>query len=544
MWGRASAFAKATADSQKPWRRRLALRRHLWGRALGLHRCSPKGLPHIGLVTLLLVLLPPSAAHAQDTARDAESCSAWADCQALALEAESRGDFETFHDLAWRTMQTRAAQDPDVMLMLARAQSRSGRPHDALVMLRRITELGVPPAEALTSDAFARVRALRDWPQVQAFIAGTAAPPGAPSTTPRDTGLSPEAGSSRSRGPDRARSPNAPQPSPDSTRSPDAAATIANQPAPRIGGTPAAATPSSAWAPENLMAVGVQGMIPAGLAYDAASGRVLVGNRTGRSVITISERLKTSMDLVRAASAGFHEVLALAIDARRGDLWVASAAPEGSSPGSAPGAALHKLQLVSGRPLETVPIDAGDRPARFCGVAVTPNGMVFALDAAGARLWRLAPGERRPSLVRTLDVQNPAGLALDESGRYAYVSHDNGLARLTLADGSLTAITAAEDVNLAAFEAIVWHNGSLIALQRQGDAAFRLVRLRLNGRGTSIARVDVLDPEVSTCGGPSAATTSGADVYYLAADSMRASGGAASARTENCSLFVRRLRIK
>ena len=47
-----------------------------------------------------------------------------------------------FHDLAWRAVQKGKPNDPDLMLLLARAQSLSGRPGDALVMLGRIVDLG------------------------------------------------------------------------------------------------------------------------------------------------------------------------------------------------------------------------------------------------------------------------------------------------------------------------------------------------------------------------------------------------------------------
>ena len=57
-----------------------------------------------------------------------------AECRRLATEAAARGDAETFHDLAWRAVQRGKRNDPELMLLLARAQSLSGRPGDALVM--------------------------------------------------------------------------------------------------------------------------------------------------------------------------------------------------------------------------------------------------------------------------------------------------------------------------------------------------------------------------------------------------------------------------
>ncbi len=61
-----------------------------------------------------------------------------ASCRALAVEAQQRQDFETFHDLAWAAYRKGRANDPEMMLLVARAQSLSGRPGDALVMLERV----------------------------------------------------------------------------------------------------------------------------------------------------------------------------------------------------------------------------------------------------------------------------------------------------------------------------------------------------------------------------------------------------------------------
>ena len=63
-------------------------------------------------------------------------CTEWHHCRQLALAAADRGDYETFHDLAWRAVQTGPPRDPALMYLLARAQAVSGRPHDALITQR------------------------------------------------------------------------------------------------------------------------------------------------------------------------------------------------------------------------------------------------------------------------------------------------------------------------------------------------------------------------------------------------------------------------
>src|SRR6476620_4438158 len=116
-------------------------------------------LVHVALVVVALAF-PDSQPARSD-------CQDWHECRQLALDAAERQDYERFHDLAWRTMQTGPKNDPAIMYLLARAQSLSGRPGDALVMLQRLAQLGTK-TDAATSDDFRRVRALPGWAQFEA----------------------------------------------------------------------------------------------------------------------------------------------------------------------------------------------------------------------------------------------------------------------------------------------------------------------------------------------------------------------------------------
>jgi hypothetical protein len=463
----------------------------------------------------------PAAGQASSPA----ACTKWEECRTLALDAEARGEFETFHDYAWRTMQTRGKVDPEVMTLLARAQARSGRPHDALVMLRRITELDAAPTEALEDQAFERTRALPGWPAVQEAIVQRAA---------AKTGLlqaSPAAGSPAVSA---AASATAGDPSGQKPRRASAPAPVTEAPAASVAPGAILSRRSKV---EDLLNLSARGINPAGLAYDAASARVLVADGPGRRIITISERLKTAVDLVRAESAGFHDVQALAVDARQGDLWVTSATSDGGagSSAAAPAASLHKLQLVSGRPLLSLGIDVGDEPARLTGLAVIRNGAVFVLDANTGRLWRHIPRSTTLTLLASLPLPSPRALAVDDDAAYAFVAHENGLSRVTLKGNAVAeSVTGPPDSVLGALEHLTWQGGTLAAIDRGADGKRRLVRLRLGRRGTGITAVDVLDPDVLTCADTSALSVSGRHVYYLAAEAIAG----------ECTLIVRRASLE
>jgi hypothetical protein len=129
--------------------------------------CGPESAPSVERPTISMSLVAAfflvvtCAATAQEPAAGGE-CESWQRCRALALEAAERREYEVFHDLAWRAVQKGPKNDADLMTMLARAQSLSGRPHDALVMLHRLAAMGIA-TDAATSEDFRRVRSLAGW---------------------------------------------------------------------------------------------------------------------------------------------------------------------------------------------------------------------------------------------------------------------------------------------------------------------------------------------------------------------------------------------
>jgi hypothetical protein len=338
------------------------------------------------VLVLLLLLQAPAA-----------SCVDVADCRARAQTAVVAGDFETFHDFAWRAMQRAKPNDPELMVLLARAQALSGRHGDALVMLGRLADLGVP-TDALTSDDFKLVRLIPGWPALEARLAGKPAPP-----------------------------PNAPA----------APAPLAPAPAAPLAPSPAGLT------------FDATGLDPRGLARDSVSRRFVLGDRRAGRLLVIDEVSHNLVNYVSAASAGFYKSLtSFTLDARRGDLWVVSV-NEGGESGAA--SALHKLQLVSGRGLLEVQTPPAVSPVRFVDVTVAPDGTVYALDAVESRIFRLRPGARALELVMRLRAPQPTALtAVDD--RVLYVAAEKGLVRVDLGARSAAPVKSVEE--LTRFESL------------------------------------------------------------------------------------------
>lgn len=414
----------------------------------------------------------------QDAVPQRADCRAWQECRQLAADAEARKDYEAFHDLAWRAVQTGPKNDPQLMYLLARAQSLSGRPGDALAMLRRLADTGVPN-DAETNDDFRRVRALAGWASFR-------------SKTDAAADLSAE----------RDLSPSSAIAAP---VSPGGGGTDAGRLMPKAAGSLAGVSGVSPAATESFRFTTSQ-FTPAGLAYDGVSRRFIVGDRHARKLAVVDEFSRHVANLASAQTTGFGEIAALEIDPRQGNLWVVSVDGDRS--------ALHKLQLVSGRSLATYAAADTFGAARFADVAATTDGGLLVLDAAGHRLFRLRP--RGQSLELEVALPDAAQASMAPAGdRIVYVAHEGGLTRVDLSTRATAPVKAATGVDLRSIARIRWHEGSLVAIQQTAGGTCRAVRIALNRAGRTATAVEVLDPSLSTTD-PTAASVAGGVLYYLA----------------------------
>jgi hypothetical protein len=444
-------------------------------------------------VTWLAFILPALLLASQPRTPD---CADAASCRQAALDAAAQQDYERFHDLAWRAAQKGRPNDPELMRLLARAQSLSGRYDDALVMLRRLAQMGVA-TDARESDDFRTVRTLPGWAELEALMTGPSEPGDAtaPATTSPTAAVTPPAlsGASVAAGKANARS------------SPGKAAALTKAPSPAAPSPSLVPAPAATGSGEETLPLADTDIDPIGLAYDTASRRFVVGDRRANKLLVADEVFKRVNDLLSASSGGFGALGAIEIDARRGDLWVTSSTADGV-------ATIHKLQLVSGRVLSRIEVPAELLPAAFSDLLITDAGLLLLVDAHGGRLFRIntAGGRFEPPLP--LSVTAPSSIAL--AGERAYVGHDKGLSLVDLASGRVSGIGASKGVSLNGLRRLRWNRGALIAIQADEAGAARLVRIRLAPNGKTATAIDLLDSTAGTEG--TAMTISRDAAYYVA----------------------------
>jgi DNA-binding beta-propeller fold protein YncE len=246
------------------------------------------------------------------------------------------------------------------------------------------------------------------------------------------------------------------------------------------------------------------GAAPVGLAYDAVSRRFVVADRATRKLSVVDE-FSHHVATLAGAQAAFADISALEIDPRAGNLWVVS-----SEPGSSPTTTLHKLQLISGRVLSAYQVPGSFGAARFVDVAVTPQGGVLALDDERGRIFRLRGTSF--DVVATLNAR-PSSLAPTDNGA-AYIADSEGLVLVNLGSGGTVRVTPPKGASLSNIGRLRWHRGTLVGLQRDGEA-LKAVRLTLDRSGRSVRAIQSIDPSRSAAD-PTAAAIAGDILYYLA----------------------------
>lgn len=245
---------------------------------------------------------------------------------------------------------------------------------------------------------------------------------------------------------------------------------------------------------------------PIAMAYDAVSARLVIADESSDTLKIVSELSANAVDLVSRGWAGPYHTTAIAIDGRRGDLWVV-----GANAGAGPSdSVLHRVQLISGRLRYRVPLPADAGAARFGAVALSANG-AFVLDVEGKRIFELADGGKALRLKMAVAVDEPAGLAV-ASDDVAFVSHRAGIMRLDLAQRRGTAVTAAKGMDLTGLQWIEYAGTSLLGIQRRTGGTLAAVRIRLDAAGRRATAVEELGPAAS----PAATVMNGA--FYFVED--------------------------
>jgi hypothetical protein len=226
--------------------------------------------------------------------------------------------------------------------------------------------------------------------------------------------------------------------------------------------------------------------------------RCFVSSVRKRSIVEVRPD-GSSRPFVAPRQDGLDAALGLALDARRGRLWVASAAlpqMEGWTPADAGRTGVFAFALDDGRLLRKVMLTEGGTPssaAPTSGVAETAapafgdlrvlsDGALLVSDQQGGALYLLPRGaDAFRRLTAPGALRSPQGVVVDRGGDHAWVADWSlGLMRVDLERGVVTRAKVAPGVAAYGIDGLYRFGRDLIAVQN-GLRPNRVVRLELEG---------------------------------------------------------------
>jgi sugar lactone lactonase YvrE len=256
---------------------------------------------------------------------------------------------------------------------------------------------------------------------------------------------------------------------------------------------------------------------PEGMDYNPVSHRYYVSSIRHRTIIEIA-RNGSERELLPRDEPGNGAVLGVRVDPKRNVVWATMSGlrqMERYSGADSTIAALVRVRISDGA-IEGRWNLAADKRHVLGDLAVGPAGDVFVTDSDDPVLYRLRPGADSLEALRNPLFRSLQGLAPSPDGRFLYLAdYSHGILRVDLANNSVIRLAEPPHVTTLGCDGIVLYRGSIVAVQN-GVSPARIVRFRLDGSGTRIVRVDLLDRNWKIADEPTIGTIVDNEFVYVA----------------------------
>ena len=255
------------------------------------------------------------------------------------------------------------------------------------------------------------------------------------------------------------------------------------------------------------------------LAYDAKRKQFLAGSVREGKVYRVARDGKLEEFIAPTAENGLWGVYAIAADADNDALYVASTNSvyfRGFKQEDFGKAGVFKFSLSSGKLIAKYLL-APDKEARTLStIALGKNGQVFAADGVRNMIYRVDNGALKV-MVENPKLTSIRGLAVSGDGKKLYFAdYSLGIFGVDLAAGKgFDLAYPADRLVLGGIDGLYWYDDALVAIEN-GMSPKRVIRLRLDADGRSVAHVMPIDAGNPAFGVPTYGTIDGDSLYFIA----------------------------
>lgn len=259
--------------------------------------------------------------------------------------------------------------------------------------------------------------------------------------------------------------------------------------------------------------------LPEGIAYDSRSGDFFVASIYKRKIVRVSSK-GTTTDFIKPHQDDIWGVSGIGVDTNRRILWACSAAfeaNEGFTPADKNNTAVFAFDIDTGKLAKKYPLEKPGN-SHFCdGLVIASDGTVFVADSQGLIVYRVDAEAHDLQVVIGPDAGiSPQGLAMSKSGKTLFISnYASGLYAIDLKSKQISTVHSKAKDSLAGIDGLITYGNDLIAIQN-GIQPNRVVRLRMNSKGTVVNSIQVLEINHPSFGEPTLGVVKGDTLYFVA----------------------------
>jgi hypothetical protein len=260
------------------------------------------------------------------------------------------------------------------------------------------------------------------------------------------------------------------------------------------------------------------------VAWDAERKRLLVGSARDGRVYAVGAGDTLSTVVQADAENGMWAVFDIAVDAKRGVLWVASTAVphyKGYEAERDLGrAGVFKFDLATGKFIKKFLSPSILGQSFFLStLALGKDGEVYAADGVNNAVYQVRDDQFR-RLFHAPTLSSIRGLSVSGDGKILYLAdHERGVIGFDLAQGKPFDVLVPERLALGGIDGLTWWQGHLIVVQN-GMEPTRIMRLKLDDAGRTIVGVQALAANIDALSLPTLGTLAG-DRFHVIANSQK-----------------------
>lgn len=260
-------------------------------------------------------------------------------------------------------------------------------------------------------------------------------------------------------------------------------------------------------------------LIVKAIAFDPRRNIFYAGSIYQRKIVAVQSDGSTR-DAIPEAKDGLLSPVGMKVDAARNYLWVLDALqPTGTrmqTPEMNGKARVHQYDLESMKLLNTYSTD-DSLEHLFNDLAVLWNGDVFLTDSKNGTIYTVNREKQTLDLwYENNDMYFPNGITASTDQKYLFVSHWQGINRISLAEKSSLPLNAKVKTTLTGIDGLYFYNDHLIAVQNSAGPQSRIMRFDLSRNYDAVTKATVLESGHNLHNIPTTGLIDGDDFYYIA----------------------------